>query len=513
LQDLNKVSLGIIQRQSIKFTIINFIGTFIGFLSVVFIYPLDGGILYGYFQLIYGSAVLVVPLLALGMQGAIVKYYPIFVHKEKDKQFLAFTLVLTTVSIILSTTMIGLGYLFFKHQLFSIFDNFSVIDDNKYTILSLSYIITYSSVFLYHAVVRYRIVIPDIINTVGLKIFLPTLVFIASLGLIQKNWFLPILLLYFSLVAAALFVYILNLDRHEWKPDMRVLDRKGYQEFFGFMGFAVLNGLGATLALRLDITMIGAMLNVKAVAIYGIIMTISNVMEIPSKALNQIASPVISNNWANENRANIQDVYQKSSLYGLVGGLYLFLIIYFIWVDILQLMPGKFDVTLSTILTIFALLSFARIADLVTGVNSIIIAYSKDYKYHMYFLVILGLANVILNYMFIKQFGLVGAAFATTIAYLLFNTLKHFFVKYRFGFNLKFRNHFWVLLSAFLSFTTLYFIHPDLHPIVNIVLKSSITTVVFGSLIYLINPGGVWRDLLHDYLTKIKKSRMVKGFF
>jgi O-antigen/teichoic acid export membrane protein len=155
------------------------------------------------------------------------------------------------------------------------------------------------------------------------------------------------------------------------------------------------------------------------------------------------------------------------------------------------------------------LLSFARIADLVTGVNSIIISYSKDYKYHMYFLVILGVANVILNYMFIKQFGLVGAALATTIAYVLFNTLKHFFVKYRFGFDLKFRNHFWVLLSAFLSFVTLYFIHPDLHPIVNIVLKSSITTVVFGSLIYLINPGGVWRNLLHDYLTKIKRSRIV----
>ena len=85
------------------------------------------------------------------------------------------------------------------------------------------------------------------------------------------------------------------------------------------MGFAVLNGMGATFALRIDITMIGAMINVQAVAIYAIIITISNVMEIPSKALNQIASPVISSSWANNNKANIQDVYQKSSVFGLIS--------------------------------------------------------------------------------------------------------------------------------------------------------------------------------------------------
>lgn len=496
--------LGVIQRQSLKYTLVNFIGTFIGFVSVVFIYPLDGGDLYGFFQLMYGSAVLLVPFLAFGMQGAIVKFYPIFVQKQKDKQFLAFTFALTTISIILSTLVIGLVYTLFRNQLFSIFDNFSVIDENRYAILLMSYIVTYSTVFLYHAVVRYRIVIPDIINTVGLKFFLPSLVLAVYLGYINGNWFLPLILIYFSLVGAALFIYVLRLDTHEWKPDMSVLDKKGYRDFFGFMGFAVLNGLGATLALRLDITMIGAMLDVRAVAIYGIIMTISNVMEIPSKALNQIASPVISNDWANENRTNIQDVYQKSSLYGMVGGLYLFLIIYFLWVDILALMPGKFNVTLSTILTIFALLSFARITDLVTGVNSIIISYSKDYKYHMYFLVILGLANVLLNFIFIKQFGLVGAAAATSIAYVLFNALKHFFVKYRFGFDLKFGSHFWVLFCALISFFALYFTSFDLHPVLNIAIKSSITTIVFGSLIYITNPGGVWRNMLHEYLAKIR---------
>ncbi|HQV98229.1 MAG TPA: hypothetical protein PLE29_11235, partial [Saprospiraceae bacterium] len=64
--------MGVIQRQSIKYTAINFIGTFLGFLSVIFIYNLDQ-LLYGTFQAIYGYAVLLVPFLSFGIQSAIVK--------------------------------------------------------------------------------------------------------------------------------------------------------------------------------------------------------------------------------------------------------------------------------------------------------------------------------------------------------------------------------------------------------------------------------------------------------
>lgn len=78
--------MGVIQRQSLKYTAVNFIGTFIGFLSVVFIYPLDIEI-YGDFQAIFGFAVLLVPLLGFGIQAAIVKFYPIFVQKKEANNF------------------------------------------------------------------------------------------------------------------------------------------------------------------------------------------------------------------------------------------------------------------------------------------------------------------------------------------------------------------------------------------------------------------------------------------
>ncbi|MBK9744548.1 MAG: hypothetical protein IPO94_17075 [Saprospiraceae bacterium] len=135
--------MGVIQRQSIKYTAINFIGTFLGFLSVIFIYNLDQ-LLYGTFQAIYGYAVLLVPFLSFGIQSAIVKFYPEMVKQNKASRFLVFTLILTTISVMASTIILLCVYFFMRSWLAGIFPNFKVVDENLLYIFLLSYLITYT---------------------------------------------------------------------------------------------------------------------------------------------------------------------------------------------------------------------------------------------------------------------------------------------------------------------------------------------------------------------------------
>ena len=159
---------------------------------------------------------------------------------------------------------------------------------------------------------------------------------------------------------------------------------------------------------------------------------------------------------------------------------------------------------ISTVLNIFALLSLARITDLITGVNSIIISYSKDYKFHMYFLLVLGFTNVVLNYFLMKRFGLTGAALATSISYILFNIIKHLFVKYRFGLNLHFIHHIYIIISGGISFCIMWYMPMSFHPIINMIVKSLLTTSIFGVLIYWLNPGGEIREILKTNISKAK---------
>jgi O-antigen/teichoic acid export membrane protein len=308
--------------------------------------------------------------------------------------------------------------------------------------------------------------------------------------------------MYFFVVMILLAVYLFYLDKHRFRPSWDVLDKTEYKGFFSYMGFAFLNGLGATLALRLDIIMIAGMINTHAVYIYTTIMTISNVIEIPAKALNQIASPVISNSWSQGDTQNIKDIYQQSSVYGWIGGLFLFLLLFFIWGDLLHLMPAKFDISLQEVLTIFALLSAARIMDLVTGVNSVIISYSESFRFHMYFLLAMGAINIVLNYFFIAKYGVVGAAMATFVAYIVFNILKHLLLKYRYGFFIQWKDHYRILGVGIFVFGMMYLLPVSFHPIFNIIIRSSLTSILFFSLIYWVNPGGKIKGMVQEFLAK-----------
>lgn len=495
--------MGIIQRQSLKYSIVNFIGTFIGFISVIYIYPREQE-LYGYFQFLFSTAAILTPILGLGIGSVIIKYYPIFVQDKRQQHFLSFTTVLATISAIIITGLLGIIYYLFKDGLVALFDNFNFVEDNLTEIIALSYLNLYATIFFYHAVARFRVVIPDMIYTLGMKLFLPILILSVYLGWIDRGLFPVVILLYYFVVMIALLVYVLYLDKHSLRPALKSMNKEEYRSFGSFMFFSLLNGIGASLALRLDNAMIGSMLTINAVYIYGTILTISNVIEIPSKAINQISSAVISNNWANNDKQNIQDIYQKSSVYGWIVGLFLFLLLYFIWVDILALMPGKIQLEVASILLIFSLLSFSRIIDLVTGVNSVILSYSIYYKYHMYFLIVMAIVNVTLNYIFIQMIGIVGAALATFLSYLIFNGLKYFFLKAKFGFYIQWLPHLMIAGIGILIFAGMSFVLPDFHPIFNIVLKAILLTITFSIAILILNPGGEVRTIVYGYLQKIK---------
>jgi len=501
--------LGIIQRQSLKFTIINFIGTFLGFLSVIFIHSLDKEI-YGYFQFLHGSATLLLPILGLGIHGAVIRYAPIFEKKNASPHFLAFTLVITTICAFFSLIFIsGLYYIFYPY-LHVFFKNFKETVENKYIILSLALIFLYTTIFISFAASRYRIVVPDLINNLSLKIFLPVLILLYYFKYITESMFVYSVIVYFILIAIVLFIYVFNLSSHDHRPKLNTLQSGEYKGLFGFMLFSSLNGLGANLAIRMDVVMIGLMISKEAVGIYYIIQVISNVMEIPNKAINQIASPVIAKSWVDEDKTNIQDIYQKSSVYGSIIAVFLFLMIYVIWPDIIALMPkGKDGLTLELALSIFTFLGLAKIVDIVTGVNSIIISYSKYYKFHMYFLVILGLLNLVLNYIFLTEYGLVGAAMATFAAILLFNILKHTFVYFKFGFTLDKLPLLYIVGIGTFVFGVMYFLNLTFHPVVNILMKVIILALLFAPLVWYVNPGGVIRsqvqDLLKDYKSYLPK--------
>lgn len=89
--------MGIIQRQSIKFSLVNLVATLIGVVSIMYIYPKDDE-LYGYANMLVSMAYLLLPFASLGITGVVVRFFREFKDDANNRGFLSLVLFISLVS-------------------------------------------------------------------------------------------------------------------------------------------------------------------------------------------------------------------------------------------------------------------------------------------------------------------------------------------------------------------------------------------------------------------------------
>ena len=103
--------MGIVLNQSLKNTIITYIGFAIGGFNTIYLYPVFlGATFYGLTNYIVSSANVIMPLFAIGMQNTLVKFYSQYETNEERSRFLSFTVLFPLLLII---PMFLLGFYFF----------------------------------------------------------------------------------------------------------------------------------------------------------------------------------------------------------------------------------------------------------------------------------------------------------------------------------------------------------------------------------------------------------------
>ncbi len=420
--------MGIIQRQGIKGSIVNFAGAFIGAISILFIYPLNDEI-YGYAQWMYSTAYLLVPFASLGVVSLIVRYYPAFKKSpgKNDSGFMsliftflagAFTFFLICWFLFRRTILKGLDYIGLDA---------SLVRENEPYLIALTAAVTLVTALNSFSQNKKRIVVPTIIHQLGYKIFLPLLV----LGYIYFQWrqgtFATGLILFFIGAIIVLVVYLFWIDGLHFGRVKMLNTRVRFREMGSYALFGALNLLSVSLAFRIDSVMIPFLLDLTSNGVYNKTLFIANVLIMPTRSIYQISAPIISKAWDEKDMDEIRMIYRKTSTNLFLVGCFLFSLFWWTLDDIIGISsnPDAFEGARM----IFLFLALGKLFDMVTGNSSSIIIYSKYYRVHLVFLGILGISNVILNYILISKFGLTGAALATGISLFLFCFLKYLFLQ------------------------------------------------------------------------------------
>lgn len=182
--------------------------------------------------------------------------------------------------------------------------------------------------------------------------------------------------------------------------------------------------------LQTDVVMLSSMSTLGNVGIYSIVMKLALLSSFIITSINTIIAPKFSELYYNDNINELKNVSKKSTKLIFYATLPISIILIVFGEELLRIFGEGFRVGS------FALVMLA-IGQLVNAMSGSV-GYFLNMTGHektLNKIVLLGaISNIILNILFIPEYGINGAAFASMISMILWNIIASVYVKKQFGF-------------------------------------------------------------------------------
>ena len=487
--------MGIVINQSIKNTIITYIGFGIGAINTLFMYvQFLGDTYYGLVGYILSAANIMMPLMAFGVHNTLVKFYNEYKTEQEKLVFLTFVLFLPFLLIIPFSIIGYLGY----HQIASFLSKENpIVYDFVWQIPVIGLCMGYFEIFYAWVKVHFQSVFGAFVKEVVLRVLVSIALFA-----VYFNWISPVEFVYalmgiylFTLIIMKLFAYKVKF------PVFSLQIPSNYKAIIIYSLFIIVSGGIANLFLEIDKAMLNSYVKIENIAYYSVAVFIATVIAVPSRAMHQITYPITAKLMSENKQEELNILYKKTSIsLQIIGGL-IFLGILVNIEQLYLLLPKQYSGGIFVVFTI----GLSKYFDLTLGNNNAIIFNSKYYKAVLFLGVLLICLTIGLNMIFIPLYGLKGTAFATLLSITLYSLTKLLFVVFKmklFPFTVNTLKSFGILIGTFCLF---YFWDFNFHPLVNIGLKSILITLFYLSVNYYLKLSADVNMVMDTVLNKFRK--------
>jgi O-antigen/teichoic acid export membrane protein len=467
--------MGIVIKQSFKNTLILFLGFAIGGVNVLFLFThfLDKDY-YGLITFLLSAANIILPLMVLGMQHTIVKFYSSYREKELQDGFLITSLLLPLL-VIIPVGIFGMFAYEYIADLISVQN--PIIKKYTYLIFFVSIFMGYFEVFYAWTKVQFQSVVGNFIKEVFVRIMISVLLIAVYFGWLTNEQFIYAVVGVYFLQVVIMFLYALIV----YKPKFKLVIPPNIKEILSFSGYIIMAGSAGTILLEIDKFMIPQMKQIAEVAYYSVGIYIATVVALPTRAMQQIITPITAKELNNNNLSEVEKLYKSSSINLLVIGGLLFLLINLNLSD-MYLIINKPEFANGFWIVLF--ISMSKLYEMALGTGNAIISNSAFYRIYFYLSLAMALTVIFLNKWLIELLGIDGAAIATFLVVFIFNTIKILFVR------IKFNVQPFTLNSVKLVFLTtvllLLFLNVEFtfNPFIAIILKSGIIGILYFLIVY-----------------------------
>lgn len=482
--------MGIVVSQSIKNTITTYLGFVIGAVNTLFLYTqFIGDVYFGLVSFLLSTANIMSPLLMFGVNNALIKFYSSYKTKQEKDGFLLLMLVLP-LFIIIPVGFIGVvSYEYIAEWLSS---KNTLIKNYTWAIYVVAVTMAYFEVFFSWGRVHLKSVFGNLMKEVFHRLCVMGLLIAVYLKYLTVNQFIYALVIVYSVRVVIIKVYALTI----YFPSFKCKIPLNSSAVLKYNVLIIIAGSVAVLLFDLDKLMLGKIMKIDNIAYYNVAVFMAFVIAVPARAMHQIISPLTATYINNNRKEDLRDLYKKSSLNLLIIGGFIFVLVVTNVNQMYLLLPPDY----SKGVMVLILVALVKLLSNALGNNNAILFNSNYYRIILLLgVVIVGVA-VVLNLILIPLYGINGAAMASFAAYMLYDVLKLWYVKYKMNLQPFTKNTFYVLVFILTLSIVFYYVEFPFYPLVNIAVKTVIITLVYGVVIVRSGVSQTITDLVKQFL-------------
>ena len=490
--------MGIIYKQAARGTIYSYIGVGLGFITTALLLPqLYSTEEVGLLKILLSYSIIFIQFATLGLNAVTIRLFTFF--RNYNKKHNGYLFIVLTVGLIGFSLSLLVFYLI-KPILIK-----DSIEKSALFVEYINYLIPLIFFPLFFGILdTYYSVLFNSTRGTFLKEIVQRIIIIVSIILYYFNvfGFEQFVISYVAAICLPTIFIVISLiyeKQFSLKPKLSFISNTLAYSMMSVGLFGILNNFTGVIILNIDSIMVNSMIDLDSTGVYSITFFFGALIKIPSRALIRISNVVIADFWKNNDIESINKVYYKSCINQLILGLLLFVGLWANIDNILRILPAEYAVGKYVIFFI----ALANLTDMISGVNRSILGTSKYYRVQTLFMVFLMGFVVITNYLFIPIWGITGAAIASALSLFLFNLLRYFFLLSKFRMQPFNYRHLVIAIIGVMSYLAASFIPEMDNVYFDIIIRSSLITVVFCLPVYFLKYSKDINEKVDGFFIKI----------
>ena len=415
--------MGVIAKQSIRGTIVTYLGIAVGVFTTFFVltrFLTTEEI--GLARVLIDAATLFIGLAQLGTYASVIRFYPYFKEKEseEDHGFFFWAMVVPFVGFVL----FALIYWACRVPLGAWFgDKSPLFVEYYYFVLPLAFFMLYQTICESTCNVLMHIVVPRAVRELVVRIGLLAIYLLYAFRVISIDGLVVGICINYAVAAVINLCYFFSLHTIRLRPDWVFLrENKGLvRRYLVYTGFLLLSAVTTVLAPTLSSFFVTAKMGLSNTGIFAIATYMAVMVSVPNRSVSAIASPQLAQAIKEQNREECSFlIRQVTRNMLLIGGF----ILLAIWLNIdliFHILPN--GATYATAKNVVLILG---VSQLILGTFTICLTalnYSRYYAFSLIWSLILTVSAIMLNNYLVPRYGMEGAALSNLISYGLYYLL------------------------------------------------------------------------------------------